>query len=119
MIPQLQATLLTLPFEILVKILSHACTDDGATGRVLTRVCKPVRALCLSTSVDIQSVGVDGVRKMDGFLEVLKGREEGTRRVKALRLEEPEEDEWEEHEEEEEEGIPAQGQRRIQSMRIL
>lgn len=95
MASQTEPTLLALPLEILLKILSHACTDDGATGRVLTRICKPLRELCLSTGVDIQSVGVDGVRKMDAFLEMLEGREEGTRRVKALRLEEPE-DEWEE-----------------------
>ncbi|TCD61452.1 hypothetical protein EIP91_008409 [Steccherinum ochraceum] len=115
---QLKPSLCALPLEILFKILSHACTDDGATGRVLTLTCKSLRELCLSASVDIQSVGVDGVRRMDAFLAVLKSREEGTRRAKALRMEEPEEDEWEDQEEEEEERPPAQDPR-VQVTSIL
>ncbi|TCD61453.1 hypothetical protein EIP91_008410 [Steccherinum ochraceum] len=94
MASQTEATLLALPLEILLKILSHACTDDGATGRTLMRICKPLREFCFTTGVDIQSIGVDGIRRMNAFVEVLDERE-GTRCVKALRLEEPE-DEWEE-----------------------
>ena len=76
----------TSPPELLAAIFSYACTDTGYTGYSLNLVCKTFHEVCLDTSIDIQSAAVCGPRKMESFLEMLRGRAEAKRRVVSLFL---------------------------------
>ncbi|THH16882.1 hypothetical protein EUX98_g9231 [Antrodiella citrinella] len=81
-----RASLMTTPFDILLPILSYACTDGGQTGCALSLTCKALRNICLETSVDISSAVVCGEYKLKRFLMMLRRRPADMRRVKSLFL---------------------------------
>ncbi|CAL1698775.1 unnamed protein product [Somion occarium] len=53
-----------LPAEVLIDILSDACTDSGLTGCSLTLVSRDFRALCFRSGIDIQCAAVYGLKRM-------------------------------------------------------
>ncbi|TCD64457.1 hypothetical protein EIP91_004061 [Steccherinum ochraceum] len=75
-----EPTLSVLPPELLIPIFTYASTDGGPTARALQLTCRAFHALLVATSINIQFAAVCGVRRLKGFLEAVKGREEGTRR---------------------------------------
>ncbi|CAL1698750.1 unnamed protein product [Somion occarium] len=75
-----------LPAEVLIDILSDACTDSGLTGCSLTSVSRDFRALCLWSGVDIQCAAVYGLERMRKFLVMIERRDRDARRVKHLFL---------------------------------
>lgn len=79
-------TLNTPPEDVLLHILSFACTDGGQTGHSLVLVSKYIRTFCVNTGVDIQCMSVCGPRNMARFLRTLFARESRSRKVKALHL---------------------------------
>lgn len=85
-LPMPPTTLTTAPEDIVLRIFSFACTDDGQTGRSLVIVSKAVRALCRDTGIDIQCVAVCGRLNMEQFLHNLQGREERSRNVMSMFL---------------------------------
>ncbi|THU80947.1 hypothetical protein K435DRAFT_694612, partial [Dendrothele bispora CBS 962.96] len=54
-----------LPPELWTHIWSFACTDDGATGRVLSQVSRHVYAT--SAPVRLQSITLTGLRDLLAF----------------------------------------------------
>ena len=73
-----------LPSELLIYILSEACSDSGLTGCSLNLVSRGIRDLCLYTGVDIQCIALYGYHKMARFTEMLMTRDETARKVKHL-----------------------------------
>lgn len=86
------ATLLSLPPELLIEILILAGDppfDRLPRTRTTTHrsaVCRAFRAVCHSTGVDVRYAYVSGTRRIQGFLDMLKRREERGRAVKSLTL---------------------------------
>lgn len=79
-------TLTTIPEDVVSQILSFVCTDEGQTGRSLLRVSKSLHAFCRDTGVDLQSVAVCGGENLKKFLRNLRGREDRSRKVRAMLL---------------------------------
>ncbi|KAK7685414.1 hypothetical protein QCA50_011277 [Cerrena zonata] len=77
-------TFADLPSELLIAILSEACTDSGYTGCSLSLVSKDFRTLCLYSGVDIQCVALYGFQRMANFADMLKTRDKGARKVMHL-----------------------------------
>ncbi|TCD64463.1 hypothetical protein EIP91_004067 [Steccherinum ochraceum] len=74
----------SIPVELVIAIFSLACTDDGQTGCALNATSKMFRDICLSSSVDLQCIGIHGAVKIQHFTEVISQREH--RRVSTLFL---------------------------------
>jgi len=70
------------PAEIWARIFSMACTDDGSTGRLLSRVSRYVRAT--SCEVRLQSIALVGHDQLHGFVNMLENTRPELRRVRHL-----------------------------------
>ncbi|KAF8877277.1 hypothetical protein BD779DRAFT_1379195, partial [Infundibulicybe gibba] len=70
------------PVELWTRIFSHACTDDGDTGRALSLVSRYIRRA--SAPHKLQSVLITSVPQMLAFTKVLEHTEPPLRRLPCL-----------------------------------
>lgn len=74
--------MLSLPTEVFFEIFKSACTDDGTTGRALSRVS---RRFCeASRDFKLQSVAVTDARQIRDFAQSLEDMPSRFRRVHHL-----------------------------------
>ncbi|KZP30040.1 hypothetical protein FIBSPDRAFT_142097 [Athelia psychrophila] len=72
------------PLEIWAKILGHACTDSGVTGRRLSLVSKFIREA--SAAVKLQSISIHGRWQMIAFYQLLQQTPPHLRHIRYLFL---------------------------------
>ncbi|KAF5343564.1 hypothetical protein D9758_012960 [Tetrapyrgos nigripes] len=71
-----------LPPEILDLIVSHACRDNGYTGRSLSLVSRSIRNLSQPTK--LQSISIIGYDQLHSFALLLENTPASLRRVRFL-----------------------------------
>ncbi|KAI0075544.1 hypothetical protein K474DRAFT_1378953 [Panus rudis PR-1116 ss-1] len=75
-----------LPTELFLKVFALACTDDGRTGCSLLSTSHYIRALCLETGLDIQTIHLLTAPSLRKFLSSLNHRKKDARRLRFLYL---------------------------------